>query len=47
VLKAMGLSDANSASLVRLSLGRESTEQEISELESALPKVVQQIWDAA
>ncbi|MGY8654430.1 MAG: cysteine desulfurase family protein [Verrucomicrobiia bacterium] len=47
VLKAMGLSDATSASLVRLSLGRESTEQEISELESALPKVVQQIWDAA
>jgi cysteine desulfurase len=46
VLKAMGLSDATSASLVRLSLGRESTEQEISELESALPKVVQQIWDA-
>lgn len=47
VLKAMGMSDAASASLVRLSLGRESTEQEIIELERVLPEVVNQIRSAA
>lgn len=47
VLKAMGLSDEASASLVRLSLGRESTIEEIAQLETALPKVVKQIRDAA
>lgn len=47
VLKAMGLSNAASASLVRLSLGRESTEQDLVELENALPRVVKQIRAAA
>lgn len=43
VLKAMGLSDAASASLVRLSFGRESTDEEIAALENSLPAVIQQI----
>lgn len=47
VLKAMGVSDAASASLVRLSLGRESAEHEIDELERELPRVVKQIHSAA
>ncbi len=43
VLKAMGISDADSASLVRISIGRDTTDQEVEALESTLPKVVERI----
>ena len=46
VLRAMGVNDADAASLVRISLGRESTMLEIEALESALPKVIQRIRSA-
>jgi cysteine desulfurase len=43
VLKAMGVSDAESNALVRFSLGRESTAEEISLVIAALPSVLRQI----
>ena len=43
VLKAMGIGEAEASSLVRISIGRESTDQEINEFAVALPKVIDRI----
>lgn len=43
VLKAMGRTDADSSSLVRISLGRETTDAEIDAFENALPRIITRI----
>ncbi len=43
VLKAMAVNEADSSSLVRLSIGRETNDDEIGALEEILPAVVRQV----
>ena len=46
VLKAMGVGDDDSSSLVRVSLGRETTDDEITAFEEKLPQVIRRIRSA-
>lgn len=43
VMRAMGVSEAESNALVRFSLGRDTTESEITLVESVLPNVIRQV----
>jgi len=40
VLRAMGVSESRAKALVRFSLGRESTEEEVAQVERLLPAVI-------
>jgi cysteine desulfurase len=47
VIRALGLEEELANSLVRFSLGRESTLEEVQYVEEALPKVVEQARNPA